>query len=185
MGWWNSKNIEPKRAVRFLMSLAGPGTDTLASYYIKSVKKPNFSIEGTQEVKYIGHTFKYPGRVKWEDLTVTVIDPGSPDATGIIMNILANSGYKIPVNVQAAKESLTKAGTSAAMGAIKISQINALGKSVETWNLVNPFLSGVDFGEVSYDNDEIVNYTLTITYDSATLWTDGTTVHNDVKSKST
>jgi len=183
MGWWNNKDIEPKRAFRFLMTL-GAGSVPLASYYIKSVKKPNFSIEGTQEVKYIGHTFKYPGRVKWEDLTVTVIDPGSPDATAIIMNILADSGYKIPRTEFTAKESLTKAKTSEALGAIKISQINALGISVETWTLVNPFLSGVDFGEVSYDNDEIVNYTLTITYDSATLKTLGTKVNTNVESRS-
>ena len=85
MAFWNSNTVEPKRAFRFLMDIGAQGTDTLASYFIKTVKKPNFGMDGAQEVKYIGHTFKYPGRIKWEDITVTVIDPGTPDATAIMI----------------------------------------------------------------------------------------------------
>ena len=72
MAFWNSNTVEPKRAFRFLMDIGAQGTDTLASYFIKTVKKPNFGMDGAQEVKYIGHTFKYPGRVKWSTVTFTI-----------------------------------------------------------------------------------------------------------------
>lgn len=182
MTFWNSDKIEPKRAFRFLMDIGAAGNNTLASYYIKAVKKPNFGMDGAQEVKYVGHTFKYPGRVKWEDITVTVIDPGSPDATAILMNILSNSGYNIPTQAATSVNSISKELSNAALGAIRLRQINAEGHDIERWTLHNSFLQSVDFGEVNYDTDDIVNYTLTITYDHATLWSAGTAVNNDVSS---
>tara|TARA_R100000008_G_C3567107_1_gene159764 strand:- start:378 stop:935 length:558 start_codon:yes stop_codon:yes gene_type:complete len=185
MAFWNSNAVEPKRAFRFLMDIGAAGTDVLASYYVKSVKKPNFTMDGAQEVRYIGHTFKYPGRIKWEDISITVIDPASPDATAIMMNILSNSGYSIPVNVGAAVETISKAKANAAMGQMRIRQINDVGQEIEVWTLHNPFFQGVDFGEVNYETDDIVSYTLTVTYDNATLGKTSTTVNPDVASKST
>jgi|15BtaG_2_1085339.scaffolds.fasta_scaffold00630_1 hypothetical protein len=187
MGWWNDVNVEPKRAFRFLMTLGSEASRSISSYFIKTVKKPNFTMDGAQEVKYIGHTFKYPGRMKWEDVTVTIIDPASPDASAALMNILQASGYNSPraANLNA-QVSISKASAQAALGGVKISQINAAGHQIDSWSLVNPFLIGVDFGELSYDTDDIVNYTLTISYDHATFATNGSvgpTVHPNVKTQ--
>jgi len=183
MTFWNSNAVEPKRAFRFLMDIGAGGGDTLASYFVKTAKKPTFSMDGAQEVKYVGHTFKYPGRVKWEDITITVIDPGSPDATAIMMNILSNSGYNTPTSAYDSRQTISKLKSNFALGAIILRQINAEGNDIERWTLNNPFLQSVDFGEVSYDSDDVVNYTLTITYDNATLWTAGTPVNVDVGTK--
>jgi len=42
---------------------------------------------------------------------------------------------------------------------------------VDEWTLNNAFISQVDFGEVSYESDDIVNISLTIMYDWATYTT--------------
>ena len=55
------------------------------------------------------------------------------------------------------------------MGTIFLRQIDAEGRDIEEWKLWNPYLSQVDFGNVGYDDDALVEYSLTIDYDYATL----------------
>jgi len=38
---------------------------------------------------------------------------------------------------------------------------------VEQWDLVNPIIKSVNFGDLAYDSDELVEYSMTITYDFA------------------
>ena len=174
MSFWNSNTIEPKRAFRFLLSLAPlDGLGIIASYYVKTAKKPTFQMDGQGEIKYIQHTFKYPGRITWQPIDVTIIDPATPDAAGILMNMLRGSGYHKPDSPENAVQSISKFGANNSMGAVYLSQINADGAIISEWNLVNPFLTTVDFGSLGYDSDEIVEYTLTIDYDYATLKTYG------------
>ena len=40
---------------------------------------------------------------------------------------------------------------------------------LEKWILNNPFLTNVDFGNLSYSSDDLVNISMTIKYDWATL----------------
>jgi hypothetical protein len=169
--FWADQNLEPKRSFRFLLDIGGTNTnETIASYYVKTAKIPTFQMESTVEVKYIQHTFKYPGRVKWQPIDVTIIDPATPDASAIIMNIMSAAGYVIPDNPIDAQESLSKAKSNAAMGTVYLRQIGAeIDEVLSEWKLTNAFLTNVDFGQLSYDSDEILNYTLTIDYDYATL----------------
>ena len=41
------------------------------------------------------------------------------------------------------------------------------GKVNELWTLANPIIKSIKFGELSYDSDEPVEYTLEIAYDFA------------------
>ena len=168
--FWTNNTLEPKRSFRFLMEFAGPETGaTIASYYVKSVSKPNFQMEGGPQVKYIQHTFKYPGRVMWQDITVTIVDPASPDAAAVLRNVLAGSGYQQPDTALNSRPAITKFNANASLGGIKLRQIDDLGNDIEEWTLWNPYFSQVNFGELSYDSDDIVNYQLTIVYDYATM----------------
>ena len=168
--FWANNTLEPKRSFRFLMEFAGPNMGaTIASYYVKSATKPNFQMEGGPQVKYIQHTFKYPGRVMWQDINVTIVDPASPDAAAVLMNVLAGSGYHKPDTDLNSRGSISKFGANESLGGIKLRQIDNLGNDIEEWNLWNPYISQVNFGELNYDSDDIVNYQLTIVYDYATL----------------
>ena len=185
--FWTSNKVEPKRKFRFIMSLGGTETiDVIESWYVKTAKKPTWKMEGQGEVKYIQHTWKYPGRIKWDPIDTTVIDPASPDSASILMNILATSGYSAPFSTLEAdgvRKSISKQGANNAMGRILLSQIDADGEPIEEWLLHNAFLTGVDFGGVDYGSDDIVEYTLNVDYDFATLNQTSTPVERAVRTK--
>ena len=175
-GFWTDNQVEPKRQFRFLLSLSpAKNSDVLHSYYVRSAKLPQFQMDGVTEVKYVQHTFKYPGRITWQPIDVTIIDPGSPDAAAVMMNIIRGSGYLSPSTPKAAEQSISKAKSNSAMGGIFLRQINANGDPISEWKLKNPFLTNVDFGTQGYDSDDLVEYTLTIDYDYATYKTIGST----------
>ena len=130
-------------------------------------------MEGGPQIKYIQHAFKYPGRVVWQDVTVTVVDPGGADDAGAALyNMLALSGYSVPTDAPFAgslEESISKRKALDALGQPRLTQIDAEGFPIEQWTMHNAFVSQADFGTVSYDSDDIVNVQLTIMYDYATL----------------
>ena len=180
MPFYTDFRTDPKRSFRFLFELTSTrNTDTVASYFVKDVKKPTFQMEGGPQVKYIQHTFKYPGRVMWQDVNVTVFDPGrSEDSGQILYNMLADSGYAVPVTFPGqgfTNESMSKGKAVNAIGTPRIKQIDSNGNIIEEWTLHNSYLASVDFGALSYDTDEMVNITLTLTYDYATLTNTGVT----------
>lgn len=169
MSFWNNSNIEPKRGFRFQMYLPGvPGSTDVATYLVRTAAKPNFQMDGQGEVKYVQHTFKYPGRVTWQPIEVTILDPMTPDSAAKLVNILAESGYTAPRTEADALRSMSKKSANAAMGGVKLAEINADGNQISEWTLWNAFFTAVNFGQLGYDSDEIVEYTLNIDYDYAT-----------------
>ena len=150
----------------------------VAPYTVQTVKKPNFTVEGPVEAKYIQHTFKYPGRVRWEDVSVTIIDPGGAEDAGFILNnMLARAGYSVPFGAPGGNplidESVSKFRANGALGLPRLTQIDADGAEIDEWTLHNAYLANVDFGQLSYNEDSLVTYTLTITYDFATYRANG------------
>ena len=170
--FWTANTVEPKRKFRFLMSITGKNQlDTVHSWYVKTAKKPSFKMEGQAEVRYIQHTWKYPGRIKWDAIDITIIDPATPDSAAIMLNMLAKSGYKAPKSSLAkyTQTSISKKNSIDAIGTLFLKQIDADGEVIEEWKLWNAFITGVDFGTVDYTSDDIVEYTINVDYDFATL----------------
>jgi hypothetical protein len=52
---------------------------------------------------------------------------------------------------------------------IEIKELNDSGLNIETWELYNPFISKVSFGDLSYENENLVEITVEIQYDWALL----------------
>lgn len=50
---------------------------------------------------------------------------------------------------------------------LKIQQIDAQGLIVEQWSLVNPVISKIEWGDLAYGDDSLVEYKLTVAYDFA------------------
>jgi hypothetical protein len=50
---------------------------------------------------------------------------------------------------------------------LEIIQINPKGEALETWTLYNPIIAKISWGDLDYGDDNLVEYTLDITYDWA------------------
>ena len=162
MAFWSDKSVEPKRKFRWLLYWTG-----VPQFVIKSVKKPSYSVATTPH-QFLNYEFNYPGRVTWEDIQITLVDPVQPDSTKSLYKILENSGYVIPSNYQeAAAATISKEGMVDALGTeIKLSQLDAAGNQfIETWIVKNPLITSVDFDTLDYSSDELLNITVNIKYD--------------------
>ena len=51
----------------------------------------------------------------------------------------------------------------------KIKQLDPYGKTIEEWRLYNPIITEISWGDLDYGSDELVEYTLNVTYDWAIL----------------
>ena len=105
--WTDAAAEDPKRKFNFLVEFsATPGTRP-QSYHVKTASLPKFTVNKV-EGKYFNHTFKYPGRVTWDPITVTLVDPVEPDLSWAFLNVLGASGYKYPTTATRSKLSLSK-----------------------------------------------------------------------------
>jgi hypothetical protein len=159
---------EPKRSNRFLFYL-----NNIEVYEIKSVDKPKFSV-ATVEHKFGQHRWRWPSSVTWDDVSVTLIDATGLDGKGSALSKLVNSivaaGYLPPTSFENATTFMSKEKFVKAIGQPKIVQTEADGQTVlEEWVLHNAFITNASFGTLSYDGDEIVSISLTLSYDYATL----------------
>ena len=119
--FWSSTELEPKRQFKFLFIIPGlDGQGTVETYLIKSVNKPAVTIGTNTNVSYIQHTFKYPGRLSWNDIDVTLLDTIRVDDTSSrLANIIKQSGYIIPDTDRNAQFSFTKQGATNALNKTK------------------------------------------------------------------
>ena len=178
MAFWQSVKLEPKRSFRFTLSVAGTNDEGLQEFLIEKVNKPGFSVSES-EVKYLNHTFYYPGRVTWNDISFTIIDcldPPVANATVQVMKMLQASGYSIPQGpaVAGALETLSKSSSLAALGMVKIHQYSAAGGAPqETWILNNAWIKDVKFGDLDYGSEDMQKVEVTLKYDNAYVQTRG------------
>ena len=186
--FWNALSVEPKRKNRFLMSIHGNGV-AVDQWIVKATGRPGLTISETEH-KFLNHTFYFPGSVTYDTIDVTLVDPLHPDATGKILQILNNAGYRTPADQHANQGSglITKAGAS--LGMVKIQSLGYPGISgqsqivdgpgateatrgtpkpqpVESWELKNVWIQAAKFGDMAYDSEDIMEITLTLRYDYA------------------
>lgn len=178
MAFWSDAILEPKRKHKFLVTIG-----TLPQILAKSVNKPNFEVS-MGEHKFLGNSYKFPGGIKWNDITVTFVDTSSDQIAYQLYDALKLAGNQTPQEKGAALKGNTpalrlfeKASATSVLGNnVLIEQIEADGNSkgsynvVEKWRLYNAWISKIDLGELSYENDnQLSEYKLTIVYDWAEI----------------
>jgi len=160
--FWSSNTIDPKRAYRWMLIL-----DHLPAYTIKAAAKPGFVISNVAH-QFMAHTFNFPGRITWDNVEVTLIDPVSPDSSAKLVKILQASGYAVPGTEAAAKRSFSKAAATAALGQPTIQQVDAAGRPVDKWTLKNAWIENVKFGTaLNYTTEDMVDITMSLRFDWA------------------
>jgi hypothetical protein len=182
--FWNNPTIEPKRNFRFLLSISNFAD---ATWLVKTADRPKASVSSVPH-QYINHTFNYPGRLVWNPVSITMVDPaGSPsDTTKTIRDFLEHSGYKHPTEnagYQNSASALLKNSGVTALGNINIRTLAASAGQAgpvssadfsDDWELHNAFIQGdIDFGSLDYGNEELLTISFTLQYDWATLAAQG------------
>jgi hypothetical protein len=174
--WQDGKNLKPKRAYRFIMSVNGQGTDangqqiatSIPEFLVSKVGKPNFKVT-SKEHNFLNHSFHYPGKLTWEPIKLTIVDViGEQDGTKAVMEMLEAAGYRVPSNQGLNKyDTISKSKSIEALGRIQIRQIDENGDTVETWILNNSWIEDATFGDLDYSSEEFLNVEITIRYDNA------------------
>jgi len=167
-GFWTSAAVSPKRKFRFLVRIGSMPNG--ATWYAKSVDKPAVTV-GTTDHKFLNHTFYYPGNVTWNEITVELVDPVSPDASINLSRILFDSGYVPPTDVNSTT-TISKSEAVDAVQSVVIEQIDSNGDPLERWTLTNPFVTNVDYGgKLSYGEEGLATVSVKFRYDWASIET--------------
>jgi hypothetical protein len=163
MAFWTVSASEPKRKYRYLVYMDG---DIVIE--AKTVSKPKITMQPVEMINPIGGAKVYkPGVPTWEPITLTLVDVGtlwgaaSEDSAKWLTSLLRRSGFDGVLSPgcndwsEALKES------------IQIHQINEFGEPLEKWELINPMITRIDYGDLDYSSDDLLEITVEITYDRA------------------
>ena len=167
--FWADYKVEPKRKFRWILHL-----DHIPAWTIKKVTKPSYTIS---EIKhsFINHSFYYPGRVEYNEVEFTLVDPVEPDAAASLLAILTGMGYVIPDAYEVSTQTITKEAATQALGEVRIQQMGGLGldgdvggpQILETWTLKNCWVKEINLGDLEYESDDISEITVKLRYDWA------------------
>ncbi len=166
MAFWTDVT-DPKRKYNFQISIGGAGN--IKNYYAKTAEKPTFTLSSVEH-NYLNHTYYYPGRVTWNPVSISFVDPGTGDdsASQAFAEMLKAMGYSA-LNDENDAASISKSKAVAATGIITIEQIDGEGNSLDKWELRNAFITEVNFGDLDYSSDDMVELSVTFQYDYATF----------------
>jgi len=163
---WAQAGVDPKRRFKFKLKLGD-----VAEYYVKTATMPKANVS-TIEHSYFDYNFKFPGRVTWDPITVTMVAPsqGIEDPTDLLYDYFRVAGYFFPDESPGlTANSLSKQGFSDAFGGDpQLQLMDGSGMVIEEWTLRNAFLTNVDYGgSLDYTSDEMLELSMEISFDWA------------------
>ena len=147
--------FEPKVQNRFIMYVDG-----IPSYTIKGISSVGFSQEEIV-LNHINTYRKVKGKLKWNDLTMTMFDPITPSGAQAVMewvrlhheSVTGRNGYS-----DFYKKNLT------------IDVLGPVGDIFSEWIINGAFIKAAEFGEYNWDNEAAAqNLTVTIGMDYCVL----------------
>ena len=178
MTFWNLPQLEPSRKYRFQIQTPDSATFIEKWWWAKSISKPSYEFN-TNEYQLGNHKFKFPGVLTWKDIEIIIIDDNShKPQDGIAINrtaaLMSNLSYIYSIPTDTAGYSGDDAGAKrptidGSIRTIIIDQLDSDGKPLETWTLHDAFVKSVDFGQLAYEDDGLVEITISISYDYATI----------------
>jgi hypothetical protein len=147
--------FEPKVQNRFIMYVDG-----IPAYIIKGVNGLGFE-QGEIVLNHINVYRKVKGKLRWNDVTLTLFDPITPSGAQAVMewvrlhheSVTGRDGYS-----DFYKKDVT------------IDIVGPVGDIVSEWVLKGAFVKTADFGELNFDNDSTAqNISLTLGMDYVIL----------------
>lgn len=148
---------EPLRKNRFLLRF--PSDLGIQEWWVSNASRPTITM-GETEIPFINTSTWVVGRYIWEQINVTLRDPIGPSASQAIMewvrlsseSVTGRQGYAVSYKRDLVLEMLDPTG-------VAISQ----------WILKNCFIVSAAGGDLSYDDDGLSTWDLTIRPDYCIL----------------
>jgi len=130
--------FEPKLQNRFIMYVDG-----IPAYTIKAISSVGFAQEEIV-LNHINTYRKIKGKLKWNDLTMTLFDPITPSGAQAVMEW-----------VRLHHESVTGRDGYSDMYKkdVKIDILGPVGDIVSEWIVKGAFIKSAEFGEYNWDNE--------------------------------
>ena len=134
--------------------------DGIPAYIIKGISSVGFTQEEIM-LNYINTYRKIKGKLKWNDITMTLFDPITPSGAQSVMewvrlhheSVTGRDGYSDFYKKQVA-----------------IRVLGPVGDIVSEWIIVGAFIKSAEFGEYNWDNDTAAqNLTVTLGMDYCVL----------------
>ena len=148
-------SFEPTVQNRFIMYIDG-----IPSFMIKSATAPNVNLNEVK-IDHINVYRKIKGKLKWNDLNLTLFDPITPSGAQAVMewvrlhheSVTGRDGYSDFYKKD-----------------VVIDIVGPVGDIVSEWVLKGAFVKNAAFGDLNFDNDTAAqNITLTLGMDYCVL----------------
>ena len=183
-GFWTQANATPKRNHRFLVEITelGKGNGMAGQsviWWAKTVSTPSFNVTSVTH-SFLDNEYYFPGRVQWKEVSMTLVDPVSPDAVSLTNQMVNDFGYVVknrqnldPASnptpqVPGSPVTFDRKRTGSAIGDFIIQILDEDGRTLEKWTLHNAFPTDIKFGDMDYSNDELRTIDMTVKFDWAT-----------------
>ena len=166
---WASAKIEPKREFKFILTIGD-----IPAWVVTSSGRPEPKIGAPTTHQFLGHSFKFPGKVSWTSVMVTLVEPVDPDVSNLVLESIRKAGYNTPSTWTADNEgwrtTLSKEKfVNGNLGDIAIKVLDSNGNVVEKWTLRNPQISNVTYSDLKYTGNAINTVKVTFSIDYADL----------------
>ncbi len=173
-GFWGDASLEPKRKFRWILGMNG-----IPHWLLKTASRPTISLTEAEH-DFLNYKFYFPGRVSYDELSITLADPVNPDATATLYRLLRESGYMVPSDLKQENLGLgggenngvgliSKKAAVQAISGLYLHTLDSQGQIVEAWRFYNAWIKSVNFDELDYSSDELINLQVNIRYDWATV----------------
>jgi hypothetical protein len=148
---------EPKRQNRFILRF--PSNLGINEWYVTSTSRPSAKIKSV-EIPFLNTSTYVAGRFDWDEIKVTFKDPIGPSASQALME-----WFRLHA------ESVTgRMGYAAGYKRdIDLEMLDPTGVVVEKWILEGTFITNLNFGDLDYSRDELVNIQCSLRMDRCIL----------------
>ena len=181
MSFWSLNTANPKRKFRFRVSLQHPAWDGAELWYAKSCTAPSVEVTSVEHM-FSDHVFNFPGRAKWGDVSMMLVDPagggsggtigGADDTPNVVANfnaVLVAFGYEVPTSGIDDGDYLTISRNKIQDIVLNIAAMDDNGAIIENWTLHNAFPIAFKYGDFDYGADDLREMEITWKYDYATM----------------
>jgi len=186
MAFWKMNNANPKRKFRFRIVVTHPDWSGPELWYAKSCTAPSVEVSSVEHM-FSDHVFNFPGRAKWNDIEMVLVDPAGsqaafgsdtaaaeePNTVSNFNKVLVAFGYDIPADGSTDASYQTIARNKIQDCVINIQALDDDGKAIEVWTLYNSFPISFKYGDFDYGADDLREMNITWKYDYATANVDG------------